>query len=797
MFHKLSIFTLLVIAMPLAAQWAPTAGLFGGEVRMIAVSGNTIFVTLGYGNIYRSTNNGNSWLKANNGVGNGGNLLSVSSSDVFSADGASVLKWRSDSLKWSKISTVHYGADIEFFTGLKEYLFCATISAYERSSDAGLTWKVINGKVNCLCTVDSLLYVGTDHGIECTSDYGDHWQLVDSSLKGIKALAANGTTLFAVTESLYASTDSGRKWINITPITFTGTTINAIEVLGKSVFVGNEQGLFVTSDEGYSWVYVTDGLPSIPVLSLATSGQVLFAGSGGLGVFRSLDRGVHWESASFGLEPIGVSQFTTLDQTLYGVSSHVWRSSDSGMHWKCPESSMNSTFSMENNNIRVTTSLGPYVFAGTSKLYRSSDEGATWQVLSLPITNNDDIIQALLVHNDRIFVATKDYGLFTSLDSGAHWNSANNGLPTNSNIVSLSASKDNILLGTNNPQNTQSGVFLSNDSGNSWYLISGDIIPLPNKVLAIDTFFFAAPTYWNFVYRSSPNDTTWTLIPKWFAHNVTALTNADTLLIVGSDTGVFISFDYGEHWRDLDSGLLSKEVSSLGVADNYLFATVSPEYINPQISTWRIPLSAIPSSPYILHASADSIGFGDTPLGADSICTVKITNIGRATETVKPFQVLPINNDFSTSDVSSPIQLNPGESFTFVVFYHPKTSGFHTAKLELTSEAKKVVIYLSGNAYSLSTVGVPSLCHFALSTHPNPLSQSTTISLTPETSAHAEISILNLLGTEVTHLFSGELSPGDHTFQWNPNPSLPDGMYECLIRMNGGAPQRLPMMLVR
>ncbi len=37
---------------------------------------------------------------------------------------------------------------------------------------------------------------------------------------------------------------------------------------------------------------------------------------------------------------------------------------------------------------------------------------------------------------------------------------------------------------------------------------------------------------------------------------------------------------------------------------------------------------------------------------------------------------------------------------------------------------------------------------------------------------------------EVARLFSGELAPGEHQFQWS-DPAAPDGMYECVVRMNG------------
>ncbi len=73
---------------------------------------------------------------------------------------------------------------------------------------------------------------------------------------------------------------------------------------------------------------------------------------------------------------------------------------------------------------------------------------------------------------------------------------------------------------------------------------------------------------------------------------------------------------------------------------------------------------------------------------------------------------------------------------------------------------------------------------FALTSVPNPFTQSTTINFTIPESGVAEVSVVNLLGTEVAHIFSGELSAGEHTFTWNAT-GFPDGMYECLVDMNG------------
>ncbi len=61
---------------------------------------------------------------------------------------------------------------------------------------------------------------------------------------------------------------------------------------------------------------------------------------------------------------------------------------------------------------------------------------------------------------------------------------------------------------------------------------------------------------------------------------------------------------------------------------------------------------------------------------------------------------------------------------------------------------------------------------------------------------------MNMLGVEVARLFSGELeaptngAPGEHKFVWSDPTGLPDGVYECLVRMNGQV-ETLPVVLMR
>jgi hypothetical protein len=81
----------------------------------------------------------------------------------------------------------------------------------------------------------------------------------------------------------------------------------------------------------------------------------------------------------------------------------------------------------------------------------------------------------------------------------------------------------------------------------------------------------------------------------------------------------------------------------------------------------------------------------------------------------------------------------------------------------------------------------------SLRTYPNPFTEFTTISLTLSSAGYAEISIANLLGVEVAHVFSGELDASEHRFTFDASKLSP-GMYECILRMNGRT-QSVPIVV--
>ncbi len=67
---KLFFSILVLFFQALNAQWLQTNGPYGGLIKCYAVNGSSIFVGTDQGGIYRSTNDGLTWISVNIGLTN-------------------------------------------------------------------------------------------------------------------------------------------------------------------------------------------------------------------------------------------------------------------------------------------------------------------------------------------------------------------------------------------------------------------------------------------------------------------------------------------------------------------------------------------------------------------------------------------------------------------------------------------------------------------------------------------------------------------------------------------------------
>jgi hypothetical protein len=273
-----------------------------------------------------------------------------------------------------------------------------------------------------------------------------------------------------------------------------GREVTSLAVNGGTIFSGtNDDGVFLSTNNGTSWKAVDSGLTNTHVYSLAVNGsRNVFAGTDGGGVFLSTNNGTSWVSS--GLGGCGVTSFAISDSTIFlgTYGRGVFLSTDNGTSWKAVNSGLTNTsvfslavsggnifagtdsggifLSTNNGTSWVSSGLGGNIFAGTDSggIFLSTNNGTSWNAVNSGLTNSH--VYSLAVSGDNIFAGTYYGGVFLSTNNGTSWNAVNSGLKDSIYVHSLAVSGDNIFAGT-----FYKGVFLSTNNGTSWIPVNSGL----------------------------------------------------------------------------------------------------------------------------------------------------------------------------------------------------------------------------------------------------------------------------------------------------------------------------------
>jgi hypothetical protein len=290
------------------------------------------------------------------------------------------------------------------------------------------------------------------------------WQQTSLDSTIVRALAINGSNIFAGSDyhSVSLSTDNGTSWTEVNT-GLTSTHSMSLIISGTNVITGTPDGVFVSSNNGASWL--STNLTSI-ASSFVICGTTIFAGCYG-GVFKSNDNGLSWSATSlttnvYSLAVSGNTIFAGADE-----DTEMFFSTDNGTNWTAT--------GLEGYNVFVLAVCGPNIFAsvGGGGVFMSSNNGASWTL----VTNVPDIL-SYAVSGNNFFVGTSD-GVYVSTDNGLSWNAWNSNL-TSTWVLSLALSGTDIYAGTYG-----SGVWkrpLSELSGIQEINENGSITVFPNPV---------------------------------------------------------------------------------------------------------------------------------------------------------------------------------------------------------------------------------------------------------------------------------------------------------------------------
>ncbi len=185
------------------------------------------------------------------------------------------------------------------------------------------------------------------------------------------------------------------------------------------------------------------------------------------------------------------------------------------------------------------------VLYGAQFVFLTDDQGENWKQISPDLTNYDEEKQGNIAHavvfaisespveKGVIYAGTDDGNLQVTRDEGENWKLVTNGLPEGLCVSSIEASHF--------------------DAGTVFMTMTG------RRHDIFDTYIFKSTDYGDTWKRISAN------IPMASANVIKQDPKNKDLLYAGTDKGVYVSTNGGEHWDVLGSGLPTVYVHDLAV----------------------------------------------------------------------------------------------------------------------------------------------------------------------------------------------------------------------------------------
>ncbi len=319
-----------------------------------------------------------------------------------------------------------------------------------------------------------------------SSTFGQ-WKLTAPNLLGPifqnnGAMTFNSGVLWAATDHVWRSNDSGSDWIE-TPLSFSGNACQISFIDSHNGLVTTHQGeVFLTRDGGKSWKNIHN-VGSACSGILLDSNDILVCKKEPGGVDYSWDGGKTWNTSYgdswdhdliAGPKP-GTSFMLSAN---YNTLMHVWSSTDTGASWSMlpglldiDEWSM--AFDPCNPELMYAINEG-YThtadYTGRSKIFVSSDGGVTWNVTANHPAKY--FAGSLSLGPHTIFVPTVsevDAGIFRSTDHGQTWQHVG-GPSSSADTRLIVAINDNLVIASD----INGGIWVTFNSG-------GDSITLPQS----------------------------------------------------------------------------------------------------------------------------------------------------------------------------------------------------------------------------------------------------------------------------------------------------------------------------
>ncbi|MFI5252838.1 MAG: T9SS type A sorting domain-containing protein [Bacteroidota bacterium] len=611
----------------------------------------------------------------------------------------------------------------------------------------------------------------------------------------VTCLTVSGNNLFVGSNNgIYLSTDKGLSWKSLNK-GLTGTMIIGLTVTPKGEFFSAVygSGIYGFNILDSSWIL----LPSRSYfISFSATNDYLFLGTGGVDwdmglLFMSTDYGQSWNRAYELFS--GVCDYNALSvfsrngsmSILAGVNNRIFLSADTGASWS-------QVLTIGNGDIKTFGQFDSNIFAGSIShgIFHSTNAGLTWTAANEGV--RDSVITSFNITSDKVFAGTANSGVVLSVTNGTQWMPFNAGF-SNLNITSLAADENSIYAGTG-----RNGVWRRLLSEAVIYTVAansdsgGTIRPTGN------------------IWMTSGSDQSFTFVPnpgyqidRVLVDGV-AVDSSAGYTFTNVTTNHTISVTFGNYQVANRWNLVSLPRKAADYSATSLFPTgVSSVYSYDGSYTQQSMLSNGHGYWLKFDRLQTITLLGDT-ITTDTLDVVEgwnligsitlpvpVVNIGIVTEGLTASNFFGYANGYTKADT-----IMPGKGY----WMKANTAGrIILSAAPLASSTRKLQIVPSGELpppppgiADNNKPGIPKA--YALSqNYPNPFNPTTVINYQLPSEAFVRLSIYNVLGQEVRTLVNKPEQAGYKSVQFDAG-NFPSGIY--IYRLTAGTFADVKKMLL-
>ncbi len=346
----------------LTPEFSPTSSVTT-HVAIHGKSGDTMVYSTDTGNIFRSTNEGESWSPCRQGAESGRVLALVADPAnpdlLYAGTEGGLFRSPDFGSTWMRVAgslpivATSIAVPQDKLTPAR-YAFGPGVGV-QISRDSGNTWsrsdENLGGAAITFIAADQTgepVYAATGSAILRLVERSASWEPATSGLTGgdITSLAFDpdsSSLLYAGTRGgMFKSTNYGQEWQPMARnARMSPSFVDAHPWIRTRMLASGDQGIFVSTDKGKSWTEAKPQGNRISVHALTytpTNAGIIHAATAGLGVVATSDGGLRWEPARFGLKSDSIMAVTLDDQEqqtyfAWTAKGDCFRSTNRGLEW--------------------------------------------------------------------------------------------------------------------------------------------------------------------------------------------------------------------------------------------------------------------------------------------------------------------------------------------------------------------------------------------------------------------------------------------------------------------------------